>query len=124
MSITAHDDNWEGLRFGLPDRLEKALNWSRVSSGEMAQELGVSRNTISNYINGKTPIKRHILIQWAMKTGVPFSWIETGELPEDPKGHPSDYKGAVSGSAVVVDITERLQERAPAEPQSRTLVNF
>ena len=70
------------LAFGLPDRLNKALDVSGVSSTEMAEYLGVSRNTISNYINGRTVPKTQTLRLWAMRTGAPLEWLQTGELNE------------------------------------------
>lgn len=83
MSI-AHDNNIARLAFGQPDRLGKALDVSGTTSMEMAEYLGVTRTTISNYINGHTDPKKQTLRLWAMKTGVPLEWIETGELPTNP----------------------------------------
>lgn len=74
----AYDDMIAKLAFGQPDRLGKALEVSGVSSNEMAKYLGVSRTTISNYINGRTPAKRQTLVSWALRTGVPIAWLEDG----------------------------------------------
>jgi hypothetical protein len=63
------------------DRLRKSLRFAGLGVGEMAEELGVDRNTVGNYINGRTRISGPALRLWAMRTGVPREWIETG------KGH-------------------------------------
>ena len=63
----------------LGDRMQKALDVSGVSVRQMADELGVSRNTASNYLHGHTKPSRSVLRVWALRTGVPFEWIATGE---------------------------------------------
>ena len=87
MSI-AYDDLGALLQFGLADRLQKALTISGTKSEDMADYLEVSRNTISNYINGRTAPKKVYLREWALKTGVPLSWLETGVFddPDAPVG--------------------------------------
>lgn len=81
--------------FGIPqftkgDRLGKALDFADVGVGEMADYLGLSRNTISNYIAGRTKIPRPTLMLWSLRTGVPIEWIETGVEPnqggDGPRG--------------------------------------
>ena len=73
------------LQFGLSDRLAKALHVAGVSTTEMADELEVARSTISNYLNGHTTPKSLYLRIWALKTGVPLEWLETGHFPETPE---------------------------------------
>lgn len=63
------------------DRLAKALRHAHVSVGEMADFLGVSRNTISNYTSGRTAVDKRTRMLWAQRTGVDLRWIETGEAP-------------------------------------------
>ncbi|MGQ2915891.1 helix-turn-helix domain-containing protein [Microbacterium aurantiacum] len=83
MSI-AHDPHskWS---FGLPDRLNKALTVAGISNMEMAEYLGVSSNTIGNYISGRTTPKKQTLRLWALRTGAPLAWIESGETQEAPQ---------------------------------------
>lgn len=75
----------EQLQFGLGDRLSKALHVANVTSNDMAAELDVSRTTISNYLNGRTKPKGLYMRIWALKTGVPLEWLETGIFPEAPE---------------------------------------
>lgn len=71
----------------LGDRLGKSLKHAGVKVGEMAEYLGVSRNTVGNYTNGRTAPDRRTLLLWAMRTGVPFEWLQTGAADD---GHTPD----------------------------------
>lgn len=82
---TAQQTLKDQLQFGLGDRLSKALHVAGVSTTEMADELEVARSTISNYLNDHTKPKRLYLRMWALKTGVPLEWLETGIFPETPE---------------------------------------
>lgn len=62
----------------LGDRLGKALHHAGVSVAEMAEYLGVSRNTVGNYVNDRTHIPRPTLMVWSLRTGVPIEWLEHG----------------------------------------------
>ncbi|WP_353809653.1 helix-turn-helix domain-containing protein [Agromyces sp. SYSU T00194] len=76
------------FEFDLADRIRRALRVSGVGVGEMADELEVSRNTVSNWINGRNAPRRRDLRVIAMRTGMPLEWLENGEAPrpEDPDG--------------------------------------
>lgn len=67
----------------LGDRLAKALDISNVTVQEMADELGVSRTTVSNYMHGRTHPSRSVGRIWALRTGVPFAWLITGNTDID-----------------------------------------
>ena len=62
------------------DRMRKAIEVADVPIVTMADELGVSRETISRWLNGRTKPSRATLRVWALRTGVPFEWLETGSL--------------------------------------------
>ena len=88
------------LQFGLADRLAKALHVAGVTSNDMAAELDVSRTTISNYLNGRTKPKGLYMRIWALKTGVPLEWLETGNFPETPETEKTPTpKGEGDGAA-------------------------
>jgi transcriptional regulator with XRE-family HTH domain len=59
----------------LADRLRKSLDHADVSSAEMAQYLEVHRNTISNWIYGHARPPASAVKLWAMRTGVPYTWL-------------------------------------------------
>lgn len=77
----------------LYDRLRKAREWRGLEQGDLASDLGVSRNTISAAERGKTQPRRSLLMAWAMRTGVSLHWLETGESPRQD--------GPDGGSSVV-----------------------
>jgi len=69
------------------DRLRKARETTSLDAETFADEIGVHRDTVSNYEKGRT--KRHsraVLNQWVMRTGVSLVWIKTGETPAGPEG--------------------------------------
>ncbi|MBN9326555.1 helix-turn-helix transcriptional regulator [Cellulomonas sp. 73-145] len=71
----------------LADRLRKAREAAGISTADFATDLGVSRNTITNYERGHVSPRRGALRLWALRTGVPLVWLETGASnPGDPDG--------------------------------------
>jgi transcriptional regulator with XRE-family HTH domain len=62
----------------MQDRMTKALAFAGVGVTEMADELGVSRNTVGNYMHGRTTPNRATLRIWALRCGVPFTWLVEG----------------------------------------------
>jgi transcriptional regulator with XRE-family HTH domain len=70
------------------DRLGKALDHAGIRHQEMADYLGLSRNTIGNYIHGRVAIDKRTRMLWAMRTGVPPEWLEHGEAPGGPSTDP------------------------------------
>lgn len=84
------------LSFDLIDRLHKSLRLSGKSAVALAADLGVHRNTVNNYLSGKSAVDRRTLIAWALVTGVPLAWLEHGtEAPDPgPNGGGEDRPGA------------------------------
>lgn len=64
--------------FDLADRLRKTLRESGIGVSEMAAHLGVSRTTVSNWINGRIPPSEPGLRLWAMRCGVSREWLVSG----------------------------------------------
>lgn len=90
----------DDLSWDLADRLRKTLRVSGVGIGEMAIELDISRNTVSNYVNGHTIPNRATLRVWALRTGVPLEWILTGETPDSGPDTPGGQAGLPTGRYV------------------------
>jgi transcriptional regulator with XRE-family HTH domain len=51
----------------------------------MADYLGVARNTVSTWINGRIAPSKQTLRLWALRTGVDYEWL-TAELDPSPRG--------------------------------------
>ena len=82
------------LDFDQADRMRRALRVSGVSVQDMADHLRVTRNTIGNWINGRSEPRPRDLTDFALKTGVPAKWITTGT-----KHNPGDYIAGVTSPA-------------------------
>lgn len=95
------------LQFSLGDRLAKALQVANVSNNDMAAYLGKSRTSISNWIHERAPIGRGDLVAWALKTGVPLEWLETGHFPDTPETE----KGNAPASTNHDHLIHRLEIR-------------
>ncbi len=65
-------------KWDVADRMRKALRHADVGVQEMADYLGVARNTVSTWINGRIPPSKQTLRLWAMRTGVSFGWLAEG----------------------------------------------
>lgn len=66
----------------LGDRMRKALEHADIGAQEMADYLGVSRTSVSNWMHGRVRPDRRTLMLWALRTGVDLVWItsEGGDI--------------------------------------------
>lgn len=64
-----------------PIRCQVARESAGMSQTDLAEAIGGSRATVSNYERGLVNPRRVTLRMWAMATGVDFRWLETGEAP-------------------------------------------
>lgn len=67
--------------FTLGDRLRKSLQVHDIGVQEIAARMHVSRNTVSNWINGRVTPSSRQLMAWAAATGAPLEWLSTGAVP-------------------------------------------
>lgn len=69
------------------DRLRKARELTGLERGDFAGEIGISRNTVTNYEHDKVEHRVVVLRSWALRCGVSQHWLETGEgEPSGPSG--------------------------------------
>ena len=101
--------NDSGLTFDLLDRLHKSLRLSGMSAKALAADLGVHRNTVNNYLSGKTPVDRRTLIAWALLTEVPLKWLEHGVVVEDPD--PGEKLDTTAQVDAVAQLAHRKRSR-------------
>ncbi|SKH53290.1 Bacteriophage CI repressor helix-turn-helix domain [Mycobacteroides abscessus subsp. massiliense] len=69
--------------FDKADRLKKAISVSDAGVAEMAEYLGVTRETLSRYLNGRNEAPLAIVRLIALRTGVPLNWILVGDESTD-----------------------------------------
>ena len=72
--VETFDPHWD-----VADRLQKALRIAGISAADMARFLDVHRNTMNNWLHGRTAPNHRTLLLWSMKTGAPLSWLEHGD---------------------------------------------
>lgn len=66
-------------------RLRIAREFAGLEQDELAERIGVSRNTVGNSEKGRVKPRKITLNAWALACGVPVSWITTG-VAENPSG--------------------------------------
>jgi transcriptional regulator with XRE-family HTH domain len=64
----------------MADRLRKSREDLGLDQQQMAERLGIARQSVSNYERGHTRPLRLILRQWALATGVPEWWLRSGDV--------------------------------------------
>lgn len=57
------------------DRMRKALRDSGISVQAMADYLGVSRNTVGTWINGRIKPSTQTIRLWSLRCGVSYGWL-------------------------------------------------
>lgn len=65
----------------LATRLRLAREWRNLDQTDIAQELGVSRATVSNYERSATHPGKLVLNAWAVVCDVDVEWLKTGATP-------------------------------------------
>ena len=70
MTTTGRIPDWT-----VADRLRKARESAGYEQTALARELGVAKNTISNYERGAVAPRRSVVMAWAMATGVDLDWL-------------------------------------------------
>ena len=73
-------------QWDVADRMRKALRHANVEVQEIAVYLGVSRTSVSNWINGRIDPSTQTLRLVALRCGVPYEWLATGEEEPRPGG--------------------------------------
>lgn len=94
--------------FDLADRMRKALRESQHNVIYMAEQLGVRRETVSSWLNGRTRPIGPAVRMWAMLTGVPLEWLETGHVAGlSASVHPSGLEPETRWFAAFVPDQQR-----------------
>jgi transcriptional regulator with XRE-family HTH domain len=92
----------------LRHRLRIAREFAGYEQEELAELIGVSRNTIGNAELGRVAPRRITLRAWAFHCSVPLSWIEGGDaMPHPPQGDAE--KEASPSNDRIIDIPRRAR---------------
>lgn len=70
----------------------------------MADYAGVARETMSRYLSGKAPAPLAVVRVLALRTGVPFAWIQDGTTP--PRHSGPDQGGSLTGGKHISPVRE------------------
>jgi transcriptional regulator with XRE-family HTH domain len=62
-------------QWDVADRLRKSLRHAGLGTAEMADYLGVSRQSVGNWINGRIDSSLQTLRLWALRCGVSYEWL-------------------------------------------------
>lgn len=84
---TKHTPQWT-----LADRMWKARKDAGLTAQQIADAIGISRKSVTNYEGGTTRPLRPILRAWADVTGTYEEWLETGAAPFPGGMNPAEYQ--------------------------------
>lgn len=65
--------------FTLGDRLRKAREHAGLEQAQLAQLLGLSRQSVSNYERDLRTPNAAVILAWSIHTAAPCQWLETGQ---------------------------------------------
>lgn len=68
-------------QWDVADRLRKAMRHAGLGVQDMAGYLGVTRGTVSTWINGRIVPSTQTLRLWALRCGVSYDWLAGGQSP-------------------------------------------
>ena len=94
--------------FTIYDRLRKAREVSGFDQASLAETIGVTRASVSAYETGRVARPRKIVLNaWAMATGVPVQWIETGTVPGSGDDGSPDHEAGASEKLLRLDSNQQ-----------------
>ena len=81
-------------------RMQRAMAHAGLQIDDLAGELGVSRSTVSRWLNEHgAPPRIGYLKLWAMRCGVPLDWLLSGAEVRRPGSCPPDDHASAMGVA-------------------------
>lgn len=115
--------------------MKKALRDAKMTTTEMAEYLGITRETAGRYMSGSAKVPLQTLRLWSLRTGVPMEWITDGVVPADldkatepPKRRTSRAKKARSLDYKTftdsLPVTPRNSVTEPPKPPDRPPVGL
>jgi len=101
------------------DRIRKALRVADLGVQELADYLEVSRTSVSNWINGRIDPSAQSLRLIAMRCGVSYSWLRTGETDtqsDGPNPGPGTVHAGQRGRVLTYIGPRKWREMTPIPP--------
>ena len=98
----------------LGDRMRRALRKEHLSVQDMAEYLGVSRNTVGTWINDHVRPSEQTFKLWALRTGVPLEWLKHGQVQPFP--------GRLAGNEQQSTTTDATSAKLPITHEYRDIV--
>jgi DNA-binding XRE family transcriptional regulator len=101
--------------FGLGDRLRRARESAGMSQVELAEAIGASQRSISNYEADATTPKALILSLWAFACQVSLPWLAWGD-PNGPRPTKDNWPSRNGGATgpVTIGYVEETRSRCAA----------
>jgi transcriptional regulator with XRE-family HTH domain len=85
VSVTAESAGpAEPPQWDVADRMRKALRSADIGLQEIADYLGVSRHSAGRWINGGITPSTQTLRLWALRCGVTYEWLVSGDCEPQP----------------------------------------
>jgi transcriptional regulator with XRE-family HTH domain len=81
-----------------------------MSASEMADYLDVGPNTVSTWINGRVTPSTATAKLWALRTGVPYTWLCHGNTKPCDLG-PRDITAGQGGNRRRSDFMQKMPTR-------------
>ena len=113
MTIQQYGERIPRLTLGW--RLRMALSDSGLSVEDMADKLGVSRQTVGRWMSDAVEPRRAFVAQWALLTGISHSWIVTGEGSAGPDSDPDPGSGVDASALDALTQAKRSRSRGSTE---------
>ena len=104
--MTSAYELWEIPPIEVHHRLRIAREWANLEQSELAERMGISRQAVGSAERGASKPRKITLNAWALATGVPVHWLETGQqnAPAGPDGPGEGMTGGAPSRARTEDL--------------------
>lgn len=106
----------------IADRFRKARTDAGLSQQQLADRIQISKKSIGNYETGATThMRRNVVNQWALATGVPVAWLMFGTVSDADKGgdQPNGQSGWTHKFEGELAEVLNIREAPPILPQRK-----
>jgi transcriptional regulator with XRE-family HTH domain len=109
----------------LADRLRKAVTASGLSQSEIGRRVGVSSQTINQWLSGKKKPTRDNLVAFCQETHANIGWLLYGQHLPEQAGNASLTSGGVRGRLVSLASVVSIISKQPIDQDAeKVFANF